>query len=121
MKLKKVHSALIAAALICSLAVTPAFAEPTQDELQDQKEAVQSELGNLQAELNALIQKTSELENELISTGQEIMQAEEDLAAAEEKTARAFFLQIVGDEKADDLRVGKLPQPPDETGGAGDI
>lgn len=90
MKLKKVHSALIAAALTCSLAVTPAFAEPTQDELQDQKEAVQSELGNLQAELNALIQKTSELENELISTGQEIMQAEEDLAAAEEKKQEQY-------------------------------
>lgn len=90
MKLKKVHSALIAAALTCSLAVTPAFAEPTQDELEDQKEAAQSELGNLQAELNALIQKTSELENELISTGQEITQAEEDLAAAEEKKEEQY-------------------------------
>ena len=72
------------------MAGNPALAEPTQDELQDQKEAVQSELGNLQAELNALIQKTSELENELISTGQEIMQAVEDLAAAEEKKQEQY-------------------------------
>lgn len=90
MKLKRVHSAFIAAALTCSLVVTPVFAEPTQEELEDQKEAAQSELGDLQAELDTLIQKTSELENELISTGQQITQAEEDLEEAEAKREEQY-------------------------------
>lgn len=90
MKLKRVHSAFIAAALTCSLVVTPVFAEPTQEELEDQKEAAQGELGDLQAELDTLIQKANELENELISTGQQITQAEEDLEAAEEKREEQY-------------------------------
>lgn len=90
MKLKRVHSAFIAAALTCSLVVTPVFAEPTQKELEDQKEAAQGELGDLQAELDTLIQKANELESQLISTGQQITQAEEDLEAAEEKKAEQY-------------------------------
>lgn len=90
MKLKRVHSAFIAAALTCSLVVTPVFAEPTQQELEDQKEAAQSELGNLQTEFDTLIQKTSELENKLISTGQQITQAEEDLEEAESKREEQY-------------------------------
>lgn len=90
MKLKRVHSAFIAAALTCSLVVTPVFAEPTQEELEDQKEAAQGELGDLQAELDTLIQKANELESQLISTGQQITQAEEDLEAAEEKKAEQY-------------------------------
>lgn len=90
MKLKKVHSAFIAAALSCSLAVTPVFAEPTQEELENQKEAAENELGDLQTQLDTLIQKTSELENELISTGQEITQAEADLEEAETKREEQY-------------------------------
>ena len=75
MKLKKVHRAFFAAVLTCSLAVSPVYAEPTQDELEDQKEGVQDELGDLQAQLDALVTKASELETELIHTGQEITQA----------------------------------------------
>lgn len=90
MKLKKVHSAFIAAALTCSLAVTPVLADPTQEELEGQKEAAQNELGDLQAELNELIVKSSELEDELISTGQQITQAEKDLEAAEAKKEEQY-------------------------------
>lgn len=85
MKLKRVHSALLATVLTCSLAVTPVFAEPTQDELEEQKASAQDELGDLQAELDELITKASELETELINTGQEITQAQEDLEVAEAK------------------------------------
>ena len=76
MKFKKVHSACLAAALTCSLAVTPVLAEPTQEELEDQKAAAQSELSDLQTELDTLIAKANELETELISTGEDIRQAE---------------------------------------------
>lgn len=90
MRLKKVHSALIATVLTCSLAVTPVFAEPTESELKDQKANAQSELADLQSDLDALASKISELENKLIETGEEIEQAEEDLAAAEEKKEEQY-------------------------------
>ncbi len=90
MKFKKVHSACLAAALTCSLAVTPVLAEPTQEELEDQKAAAQSELSDLQTELDTLIAKANELETELISTGEEILQAEEDLEEAEAKKEEQY-------------------------------
>ena len=90
MKLKKVHSAFIAAVLSCSLAVTPVFADPTQEELEDQKKAAENELGDLQTQLDTLIQKASDLENELISTGQQITQAEADLEEAETKREEQY-------------------------------
>lgn len=90
MRLRKVHSAFIAAVLTCSLTVVPVFAEPTQSELEDQKANAQSELSSLQAELDALSSKIAELENKLIQTGEEIAQAEKDLAAAEEKKEEQY-------------------------------
>lgn len=90
MKLKRVHSALIATVLTCSMLVTPIFAEPTQDELEDQKADAESELSSLQSELNALISKANELEVKLINTGEQISQAEDDLAAAEEKKEQQY-------------------------------
>ena len=44
MRLKKVQNIFLAAALICSLSVTPIYADPSQSELEDQKEDAQSEL-----------------------------------------------------------------------------
>ena len=67
MKLKKVHSAVIASALTASMVITPVFADPTQQELEDQKANAQSELENLQTELDSLVQKMGDLEDELIS------------------------------------------------------
>ena len=90
MKFKRVHSAFIAAVLTCSLAVTPVFAEPTQQELEGQKAEAQSELSGLQSQLNSLIAKANELEGKLIAKGQEITQAEADLKAAEEKKQEQY-------------------------------
>ena len=85
MRLKKVQNIFLAAALICSLSVTPIYADPSQSELEDQKEDAQSELTDLQSELDALITKASERETEMINTGQEITQAEAYLESAEAK------------------------------------
>lgn len=90
MRFRKVHSAFLAAVLTCSLVVTPVFAEPTQDELEDQKTDAQNELSDLQSELDSLIAKANELENKLISTGEEIAQAEKDLEAAEERKEEQY-------------------------------
>ena len=70
MKLKKVHSAVIASALTASMVITPVFADPTQQELEEQKANAQSELESFQTELDTLLQKANDLEIELINTGQ---------------------------------------------------
>ncbi len=93
MRLKRVHSAFIAAALTCSMVATPVSAAPDtledlqnqQEQLESQKSSAQSELSSLQTQLDDLVGKISELENQLIAKGEEIIQAEEDLKVAEEK------------------------------------
>lgn len=94
MRYRKVCSAFLATALVCSLAVVPALAEPAnsldslqeeKDNLEGRKSEAQSELNSLQVQLEALLSKTAELEDKLIDTGQQISQAKDDLAAAEDK------------------------------------
>ena len=66
---------ILASALICSMTVTPVFAEPSaevqdlqnqQADLEGQKSTAQSELGSLQAQLEGLLSKMAELENDLV-------------------------------------------------------
>ena len=99
MRLKKrVHSAVVATVLTCSMAVTPVFAEPDtleqlqneQQELENQKAATQNELSSLQSELDTIVQKLSDLEDDLIAKGEEIIQAQEDLKAAEAKEEEQY-------------------------------
>ena len=93
MRLKRVHSAIIATVLTCSMAATPVFAAPDtlkslqdkQEDLQNQKDAAEDELNSLQSQLDTIMQKTADLEDQLIAKGEEIIQAKEDLKAAEEK------------------------------------
>lgn len=95
MRLRKVHNILIASALVCSMAVTPVFAEPSsareeEAELKEKKKVAQEELDDLQEELNELISKANQLELKLIAKGEEIIQAEKDLEAAEEKKEEQY-------------------------------
>ena len=55
MKFKKICNVTLAAALACAMAATPVLAAPDVDELQEQKEQVESEVSSLQTELNSLI------------------------------------------------------------------
>ena len=72
MKMKKVRSVLLAAALTCSMIVTPVMAAPDDTtSLQNQKESAQDEVNGLQAQLNELFTKTNDLETQLINKGQE--------------------------------------------------
>ena len=91
MKMKKVRSVLLAAALTCSMIVTPVMAAPDDTtSLQNQKESAQDEVNGLQAQLNELFTKTNDLETQLINKGQEITKAQEDLVAAEEKKQQQY-------------------------------
>lgn len=78
MKLKKICSVVVAAALTFSLSVTPILADEVSD-LKKQKKDTEEQVNSLQTQLNSLMTKISELENDLITTGEEISQTEEDL------------------------------------------
>ena len=95
---KRVHSAVIATVLTCSMAVTPVFAEPDtleslqeeKENLQNQKEAAQNELNSLQSDLDTIVTKLADLEDQLIAKGEEIIQIKADLEAAEEKRQEQY-------------------------------
>ena len=89
MKLKKICSVVVAAALTFSLSVTPILADEVSD-LKKQKKDTEGQVNSLQTQLNSLMTKISELENDLITTGEEISQTEEDLKAAQEEQEQQY-------------------------------
>lgn len=89
MKLKKICSVVVAAALTFSLSVTPILADEVSD-LKKQKKDTEEKVNSLQTQLNSLMTKISELENDLITTGEEISQTEEDLKAAQEEQEQQY-------------------------------
>lgn len=88
--MNKLGRALLITVIASSLVVTPVFAEPTVDELESGKAAVENEVNSLQAELTDLLDKMGQLEEDLITKGQEITKAEENLKAAEEKQQEQY-------------------------------
>ena len=88
--MRKIHNAFIAAALACSLVVTPVFAAPTEQELEEQKSAVEAEVSSLQSQLNDLMGKMEQLEMDMVTKGEEITQAEKDLGAAQKKEEQQY-------------------------------
>ena len=90
MKFKKICNVTLAAALACTRVASPVLAAPDVDELQEQKEQVESEVSSLQGELNSLITKLNDLEWQLIEKGEEIIEAEGQLKAAEEKEKQQY-------------------------------
>lgn len=89
MKLKKICSVVVVAALTFSLSVTPILADEVSD-LKKQKKDTEEQVNSLQTQLNSLMTKISELENDLITTGEEISQTEEDLKAAQEEQEQQY-------------------------------
>ena len=89
MKLKKICSVVVAAALTFSLSVTPILADEVSD-LKKQKKDTEEQVNSLQTQLNSLMTKISELENDLITTGEEISQTDEDLKAAQEEQEQQY-------------------------------
>lgn len=89
MKLKKICSVVVAAALTFSLSVTPILADEVSD-LKKQKKDTEEQVNSLQTQLNSLMTKISELENDLITTGEEISQTEEDLKVAQEEQEQQY-------------------------------
>lgn len=85
----KFKQVFLASVLASSMVVTPVFADDVSN-LQNSKNAAQSEVNSLQSELQTLIEKMSKLEDDLVSTGQQITQAQDDLTVAEEKEHQQY-------------------------------
>ena len=87
--MRKFKQVFLASVLASSMVVTPVFADDVSN-LQNSKNAAQSEVNSLQSELQTLIEKMSKLEDDLVSTGQQITQAQDDLTVAKEKEHQQY-------------------------------
>lgn len=87
--MRKFKQVFLASILASSMVVTPVFADDVSN-LQNSKNAAQSEVNSLQSELQTLIEKMSKLEDDLVSTGQQITQAQDDLTVAKEKEHQQY-------------------------------
>ncbi|MDD2981092.1 MAG: NlpC/P60 family protein [Hespellia sp.] len=88
--MNKLGRALLVAAMIASMVVTPVGATDSTSSLQNSKAQVQGEVSSLQAELTQLMEKVDELESNMVTKGEEINQAEVDLEAAQEKEKQQY-------------------------------
>lgn len=93
--MKKSIRAICASVLVSSMVVGTAFAAPTSQELDEKKNALESQKSAKQAEVNQyqsqyteLVGKIEELEVSIITTGEEATKAQADLEAAQEKAEK---------------------------------
>lgn len=87
---KKFGKLVIASLMAAALTVTPVFAAPTVNELEQKKAEEQNKVSALQAELTELLTKMSDLEADLIVKGTEVTQATTDLEAAQKKEEKQY-------------------------------
>ena len=87
---KKFGKLVIVSLMAAALTVTPVFAAPTVNELQQKKAEEQNKVSSLQAELTELLTKMSDLEADLIEKGTEVAQATADLEDAQKKEEKQY-------------------------------
>ena len=73
---RKIAQAFITAALISSMAVSPVFATPSVEDLQNDKAAAEDEVVSLQSELTGILDKISTLESDLQKKQEELKNAQ---------------------------------------------
>jgi cell wall-associated NlpC family hydrolase len=96
MTIKRAFSAVIALALTCMLFVIPVMAGEIS--LEEQRDAAQGEVNQLQEELSNLMTDMDNLQTQLIATGEQIIQTESELEEAEEDRQQQYedmMLRIV--------------------------
>lgn len=87
---KKFGKLVIASLMAAALTVTPVFAAPTVNELEQKKAEEQNKVSALQAELTELLTKMGDLEADLIEKGTEVTQATTDLEVAQKKEEKQY-------------------------------
>lgn len=79
---EKIVQATVTAMLVSSMVVCPVFAEPSIDDLKDNKAAVEGEVTSLQSQLTSILDKINTLESDLSKKQEEIEKANVDLEEA---------------------------------------
>lgn len=88
--MKRIGKALVAASMASLIFATTVFAEPTVNELRDEKAAAEDKLEKLESEMTGIMTNINETEQELVKVGQQIIGAEEDLEKAEKREKKQY-------------------------------
>lgn len=88
--MKKIGRAFVAAGMASLIFATTVFAEPTVNELRDEKAAAEEKIEKLESEMTGVMANINETERELVKVGQQIIEAEEDLEKAEKREKKQY-------------------------------
>lgn len=88
--MKKIGRAFVAATMASLIFATTVFAEPTVNELRDEKAAAEEKIEKLESEMTGVMANINETERELVKVGQQIIEAEEDLEEAEKREKKQY-------------------------------
>lgn len=88
--ISRLPGVLPTAVMVSCLVVTSVTAAPSQDSLEEQKSAAESEAEDLQAQLTELLDKVGKMEEKLIETGEKITQTQSDLEEAQAKAEQQY-------------------------------
>ena len=88
--MRKAHKTFVTVLLATSMLATSVWAAPSVNELEEQKEAAQSEVKSLQDELTELMTELNLTERRLISKGEEIIAANKRLKEAEANEEKQY-------------------------------
>lgn len=88
--MKRIGRVLVAVAMTSLIFATTVFAEPTVNELRDEKAAAQDKLDKLESEMTGIMTNINKTERDLVKVGQQIIEAEEDLEKAEKREKKQY-------------------------------
>lgn len=88
--MRKAHRTFVTVLLAASMLATSVWAAPSVNELEQQKEAAESEVKSLQDELTELMTELNLTERKLISKGEEIIAANKRLKEAEANEEKQY-------------------------------
>lgn len=88
--MKKIGKAFIVSLLASTLVVSTVFAEPSVNELRQNKASAEKKIEKLEDQMSSIMEQINATEQELVKVGQEVIKATEDLKEAEEKEQEQY-------------------------------
>ena len=88
--MKKIGRALIVSLLASTMIVSTVFAEPSVNQLQQNKANTEKKIKKLEEQMTSIMEQVNATEKELVKVGQEVIKATEDLEEAEAKEQEQY-------------------------------
>ena len=88
--MKKIGKALVASLLASIMIVSTVCAEPSVNQLQQNKTNAEKKIDKLEDQMSSIMAQINETEKELVKAGQEVIEATEDLEEAEAKEQEQY-------------------------------